>query len=153
VNEAVAELRTLQLSHAPLAPALNRPEVALIPLFLDGWGTPQQESWIEIPVEVDEARGGGQRPAQRLSLVLDTQFLGRVHADISLNGRTLQVSLGVSDAPNRAFVAEHVEALRGALEQTGFQVGSLVTRPAPRASRGHVTNPAWGEAVQFDRRI
>lgn len=153
LNEAVAEIRTLQLSHSS-SPSPATPEEGVhVPLFLSGAGVTQHVSGFQVHPSLGEAQESETSPSRRYTLLLETEFLGVFQADIRVAEGVISLSLGLSEPAVRDFVEQHADELRDALQRKGVRIGQVATRTVRAVPRDPAVNPARGDAVQFDRRI
>lgn len=153
LGEAVAEVRYLQLTNGPTptgAGGVSTPEF-LIPLLLPASLADQARIQIQ-----QRARKPGE-PVDpdnlQMQVVVDTEHLQTVQAELVIRDGVVHVTLGVPEAADRDFLSQHLDELKDAIARQGFEAGRLGARQAkglpPRTRQAE----GLGEVVRFDRRI
>ncbi|MEB3198126.1 MAG: flagellar hook-length control protein FliK [Candidatus Sericytochromatia bacterium] len=153
LNEAVAEVRYIQLMHTA-APTPSQPEQPLaLPLWLPQLGGQQGESELQVHARAQENARPEPSDVSRLVFVLDTEHLGTVQADLALSDGVLNLSLGLADQADRLFVEQQLEEFKAAIARLGLSPGRVGTRLARSLPPGSPRVAGLGDVLQFDRKV
>jgi hypothetical protein len=151
ITETVAELRYAQLANSP-APAANGMEF-MIPLLVPQLSAEHPEGRIQV-FHKQAKEGEPIDPNNvRLVFVLETEHLHTVQADVTIKDGVVDLSLGVPDAENRAFLAKHLDELAASIGKQGFTTGRFATRVAKAAPPKVRQEEGLTDIVRFDRRV
>lgn len=156
IGEAVAEVRYLQLSNTPTPQGAGAPTLSsefLIPLLTPQLGGPQPESPLQIH-QKPRKPGEPVDPANvQFEVVLETEHLATVQADLTVKDGVISLALGVADPEDRAFLEARLGELKDAIAGLGYETGRFGARQAkarpPRVRQAEGLEPV----VRFDRRV
>jgi hypothetical protein len=152
VREAVAELRYTQLANLP-GPDKTPDQQFLVPLLLPQLNKDNPEGRIQV-YQRAARKGEPIDPNNvRFVFVLETEHLHTVQADMSIKDGVVDLQIGVPDAEDRAFLAEHLDQLQDAIAQLGWDTGRFSARQAKGAPPKLRQEEGLTEVVRFDRRV
>ncbi|MDB5097539.1 MAG: hypothetical protein JWM80_1960 [Cyanobacteria bacterium RYN_339] len=152
IHEAVAELRYTQLANGP-GPDKSPDQQYLVPLLVPQLSKENPEGKIQV-FQRAARKGEPIDPNNvRFVFVLETEHLNTVQADMSIKDGVVDLQVGVPDAEDRAFLAEHLDQLQDAIAQLGWETGRFAARQAKGPPPRMRQEEGLTEVVRFDRRV
>ena len=151
LSEAVAEVRYVQLMNGGSGP--GQEAAWLVPLVLPGRAGDLEGGRLRVWGEAHGSQAARPDEGTRVALSVPTDHLDTVQAELVLRDGTLDLSLGLHNADDRAFVDGHLDALREALAAMGFTPGRFGTRLATAPLPGLPLSEGLDEVVHFDRKV
>lgn len=153
IHEAVAELRYAQLANAPTPQGPGTGMEFLIPLLVPQLNAEHPEGRIQV-FHKPTKKGEPIDPHNvRLVFVLETEHLHTVQADVTIKDGVIDLNLGVPDAENQKFLAEHLEELEAAITKQGWETGRFNARVAKAPPPKVRQEEGLTDIVRFDRRV
>lgn len=153
IREAVAELRYAQLANAPTPQGNGTGLEFLIPLLVPQLSAEHPEGRIQV-FHKPAKKGEPIDPNNvRLVFVLETEHLNTVQADVTIKDGVIDLNLGVPDAENQKFLAEHIEELEAAITKQGWETGRFNARVAKAPPPKVRQEEGLTDIVRFDRRV
>jgi flagellar hook-length control protein FliK len=150
LREAVAELRYTQLANGP---DRTPDQQFLVPLLVPQLSQDNPEGKLQVYQRAAKKGEPIDPNNVRFVFVLDTEHMATVQADMSIKDGQIDLQIGVPDAEDRAFLAQHLDQLKDAIADQGWETGRFAARQARGLPPRLKQEEGLTEVVRFDKRV